>query len=240
MCGRFTQRYTWRDIQELYGLLGAARNLQAHYNLAPTDTVDAVVPGDGANRLVSMRWGLVPAWWKKSLKDVPATFNARAETVTDKPMFRDAFRRRRCIIPASGYYEWRKTPDEKAGTKPGKQPYYVSAADGGVLSFAGLWDTWRHPETREPLTSCTIIVTAANTFTRAIHDRMPVILDAADFAAWLGGRSGTGVLRPAAEDRLRMWPVSRRVNRAGFGDDDPALVEEVAVEAAPETGGLLL
>jgi putative SOS response-associated peptidase YedK len=241
MCGRFTQRYTWRDIQELYGLLGAARNLQAHYNLAPTDAVDAIVPGDGANRLVSMRWGLVPAWWKKSLKDVPATFNARAETVADKPMFRDAFERRRCIIPASGYYEWRKTSDgSKKPGKASKQPYYISAAGGGVLSFAGLWDTWRHPQSGEALASCTIIVTAANAFTRAIHDRMPVILDPADFAAWLGGSAGTELLQPAAEDRLRMWPVSRRVSRAGSGDDDPALLDEVAEDTAPETGGLLL
>jgi putative SOS response-associated peptidase YedK len=245
MCGRFTQRYTWRDIQELYGLTGAARNLQAHYNIAPTDAVDAVVPGDGVNRLASMRWGLVPAWWKKSLKDVPATFNARAETVAGKPMFRDAFRRRRCIIPASGYYEWRNTqegeqPGRERGKRPARQPYYISAADGGVLSFAGLWDTWRHPQTGEPLMSCTIVVTEANAFTRAIHDRMPVILDPADFGAWLGGGAGTGLLRPAAEGRLRMWPVSRRVNRAGSGDDDPSLLDEVTGETATQTGGLLL
>jgi len=229
MCGRFTQRYTWRDIQALYGLIGAARNLQAHYNLAPTDTVNAVLPGDGAKSLVSMRWGLVPSWWKKSLKDMPATFNARAETVADKPMFRDAFRRHRCIIPASGYYEWLKVSG-------GKQPYFISAADGGVLSFAGLWDRWTHPQTGEVLTSCTIIVTAANAFTRAIHDRMPAILEPADFSSWLGG--GTTPLRPAAEDRLQMWPVSRRVNRTGAGDDDKTLLDEVA--AAPESGGLLL
>ena len=232
MCGRFTQRYTWRDIQNLYGLLGPARNLQAHYNLAPTDAIDSIIAGDGANELVSMRWGLVPSWWKKSLKDLPATFNARAETVADKPMFRDAFGRRRCLIPASGYYEWRKTPG-------GRQPYYISAADGGVLSFAGVWDRWNNPQTGEWLSSCTIIVTGANAFTRAIHDRMPTILEPADFAAWLGGAAGTGLLRPAAEDKLRLWPVSRRVNRTGSGDDDPTLVDEVAAQE-PETGGLLL
>jgi putative SOS response-associated peptidase YedK len=107
MCGRFTQRYTWDDIQDLYGLMGAARNLQAHYNIAPTDTI--VKPAaDGANGLVPMRWGLIPSWWKKTMKEVPATFNARAETVVDKPMFRDVFRRHRCIVPASGYYEMAK------------------------------------------------------------------------------------------------------------------------------------
>jgi len=231
MRGRFTQRYTWREIQDLYSLFGDARNLQAHYNLAPTDTVDAVIPGDGANRLVSMRWGLVPWWWKKSLKDVPATFNARAETVADKPMFRDAFRHHRCIIPASGYYEWRKTPG-------GRQPYYISAADGGVLSFAGLWDGWTNPQTGEPLMSCTIIVTDANAFTRSIHDRMPVLLEPADFSAWLRDDGETALLRPAAEDKLRMWPVSPRVNRTGSSDDDPTLLDEVAEE--PGQGALLL
>ena len=231
MCGRFTQRYTWREIQDLYGLFGDARNLQAHYNLAPTDTIDAVIPGDGPNWLVSMRWGLVPSWWKKSLKEVPATFNARAETVADKPMFRDAFRRHRCIIPASGYYEWRQTPG-------GRQPYYISAADGGVLSFAGLWDRWTNPQTGEPLMSCTIIVTDANAFTRSIHDRMPALLEPADFAAWLRAGRGTVLLRPASEDKLRMWPVSPRVNRAGAGDDDPTLLDEVAQE--PGQGALFL
>ena len=98
----------------------------------------------------------------------------------------------------------------------------------GVLSFAGLWDRWRDPATGEPTTSCTIIVTDANAITRPIHDRMPVILDKADFAAWLGGTGGTELLRSAADDRLRMWPVSRRVNKTVNGDDDPTLIEEVA------------
>jgi putative SOS response-associated peptidase YedK len=233
MCGRFTQRYTWRDIEDLYGLMGDARNLQAHYNIAPTDAVDVVISADGAKRLASMRWGLIPWWWKKPVKDVPATFNARAETVDAKPMFRDAFRRHRCIIPASGYYEWRKEPD-------GRQPYFISAADGGVLSIAGLWDRWTNPGTGEPLMSCTIIVTAANAFAQSIHDRMPALLEPADFAAWLGGAGGTGLLRPAAEDKLRMWPVSRRVNRTGSGDDDPTLTDDVSMSGEPQAGALLL
>ena len=101
MCGRFTQRYTWREIHDLYGLTGAARNLQAHYNIAPTDTVEVVRAADGGTELVPMRWGLIPYWWKKPLKQLPATFNARAEGIATKPMFRDAFKRHRCIIPAS-------------------------------------------------------------------------------------------------------------------------------------------
>jgi hypothetical protein len=105
-------------------------------------------------------------------------------------MFRDAFRRHRCIIPASGYYEWVAKPD-------GKQPYFISAADGGVLSFAGLWDRWKNPESGEPVASCTIIVTDANALTRRIHDRMPVLLDKADFAPWLSGAAGAEILKPA-------------------------------------------
>jgi putative SOS response-associated peptidase YedK len=222
MCGRFVQRHTWHEVQVLYELPdGPARNLQAHYNVAPTDPVEVARPAaDAATELVSMRWGLIPWWWKKPLKQLPASFNARAETVADKPMFRDAFQRHRCIIPASGYYEWLKRTD-------GRQPYFISAADGGVLSFAGLWDRWKNSETGELVTSCTIIVTAANELTQPIHDRMPVVLDRADIRPWLNGEAGTELLKPAAEGRLRMWPVSRRVNKTGTGDDDQALLDEV-------------
>ncbi len=211
------------DIQELYDLPDdPARNLPAHYNIAPTDAVEVVRPAtSGATEMASMRWGLIPWWWKKPLKQFPASFNARAETVADKPMFRDAFKRHRCIIPASGYYEWLKRPD-------GRQPYFISTADGSVLSFAGLWDRWKNPETGEHIASCTIIVTDANALTRAIHDRMPVVLDKPDIWQWLKCDAGTELLRPAAEDRLRMWSVSRRVNKTGTGDDDPTLLDEVA------------
>ena len=222
MCGRFTQRYSWSEIQDLYDLAGAARNLQPHYNIAPTDPVEVVRPAAvGTAELVSMRWGLIPWWWKKTLKEMPASFNARAETVADRPMFRDAFQRHRCVIPASGYYKWLKAPD-------GRQPYFISAADGSVLSFAGLWDRWKNPETGELVISCTIIVTDANELTRPIHDRMLVVLDKADIGPWLKGEAGPALLRSAAEDRLRMWPVSRRVNKTGMGDDDPSLIDEVA------------
>jgi putative SOS response-associated peptidase YedK len=136
-------------------------------------------------------------------------------------MFRDAFKRHRCIVPASGYYEWLKRPD-------GKQPYFISAADRGVLSLAGLWDQWRNPETGELMTSCTIIVTDANELTGTIHNRMPAVLDNADVRPWLSGTGGAELLRPAGEDRLRMWPVSRRVNKTGTYDEDPTLIAEVA------------
>src|SRR5580692_2396567 len=155
---------------------------------------------------------------------MPATFNARAESVADKPMFRDAFKRGRCIIPASGYFEWKATPS-------GKQPYYISAAGSSPLSMAGLWDQWKDIETGDPVRSCTIIVTDANALTRAVHDRMPVLLEPHQIDAWLNGTTGTELLKPAADDALRMWPVSRRVNRTRDGDDDPGLIEEIKLHA---------
>ena len=133
MCGRFTQSYTWRELYELYRLTCQPVNMEARYNIAPTTMIDVVVPRETGRDLRAMRWGLIPSWWKKTAKEAPPTFNARAETVATKPMFRTAFKQRRCLIPASGYYEWKATPT-------GKQPYYLSASDGSVLSFAGLWD----------------------------------------------------------------------------------------------------
>lgn len=166
-----------------------------------------------------MRWGLVPFFWKKPLKDVPATFNARAETVAEKPMFRDAFKRRRCIIPASGFYEW-------TGEKGAKQPHLFSAADGSpILAFAGLWDRWRNPDDGEEMLSCTIIVSGASAWMTPYHDRMPIVLTSTAIDAWLEGSMGAEGLTPAAESALREWPVTKRVNRAGQGDDDPTLIE---------------
>ena len=165
------------------------RNLPARYNICPTDTIDTVVEEDGKRDLVPMRWGLVPWWWKKRAKDVPATFNARAETISEKPIFRDAFKRRRCLIPASGYYEWQGTPT-------GKQPYYFSTENGSPLSIAGLWDEWKDIETGVPLRSCAMIITTANEFVAKIHDRMPALLTPYQFDSWLSGGAGLELLRP--------------------------------------------
>jgi putative SOS response-associated peptidase YedK len=219
MCGRFTQAYTWREIVALYRLTQPAVNLQARYNIPPTTTIDAVIPRrPDVLELVPMRWGLIPSWWKKTAKEVPSTFNARAETVATKPMFRAADKRTRCVIPASGYYEWKATPT-------GKQPYYISARDGSVLSFAGLWDEWQDIESGEVVKSCTIIVTSANALTGPVHNRMPVILGAEQLDPWLSGTPAAELLAPAPEDLLQMWPVSRHVNRVG-NDNDPTLVDE--------------
>jgi putative SOS response-associated peptidase YedK len=168
--------------------------LRPRYDIAPTRTIDVFRLAEAGPELVSMRWGLVPGWWKKTTKEVPATFNARAETVAEKPMFRSAFKRTRCIVPASGYYEWR-------AVEGAKQPYFISAANGEVLSTAGLWDQWKNPETGEMISSCTLIVTAANDFTQRIHDRMPVLLGQHDLDAWLTGKAGDPFRLPDG-DRL--------------------------------------
>src|SRR5450759_4365782 len=130
MCGRFTRNYTWAQIHAMYLLVSPASNLQPRFNIYPTTNVDVVIRGEGQRSLVPMRWGLIPGWWKKPLTEMRlATFNARAETVAEKPMFRDSFKRQRCLMPASGYYEWKTTPD-------GKQPYYFTRRDGAVMTIA--------------------------------------------------------------------------------------------------------
>jgi putative SOS response-associated peptidase YedK len=226
MCGRFTQHYTWSEVHEFLSVFGPPQNVQARYNIAPTTWVDVVRPtAEGERELVRMRWGLVPAWWKRPLKELPATFNARGETVVDKPMFRNAFKTRRCIIPASGFYEW-------TGAAGSRVPHIFTAADGSpLLAFAGLWDRWRNPETRDNVQSCTIIVSGASAWMEPYHDRMPVLLGQDQVEPWLSGAMGADALRPAAEAALREWPVSTRLNRTGIGDDDPTMVEPVSAIA---------
>jgi putative SOS response-associated peptidase YedK len=226
MCGRFTYRYTWSEIHALYRLTTPPANLQPRYNICPTTPINTVVARDGQNELVPMRWGLIPSWWKKKAKETPATFNARAETVAEKPMFRSAFQRTRCLIPASGYYEWQDTPG-------GKQPYYFTRRDEQPITIAGLWDEWRDIETGLPVKSCTMIITAANDFVRSIHDRMPVILERGDFDAWLTGGAGCELLKPATNDLLQKWPVSKRVNSSRADDEDSTLIDRVELATAP-------
>lgn len=220
MCGRFTQHYTWAEVHAFLSVFGAPRNLRARYNIAPTTEVDVLrLDNEGRRELVRMRWGLVPFFWKRSLKEMPATFNARAETVADKPMFREAFKRRRCIVPASGFFEW-------TGEKGDKTPHLFTAADGApVLAFAGLWDRWRDPASGDDLLSCTIVVSGASAWMAPYHDRMPVLLGAGDIDAWLSGSMGAAELRPAAESALREWQVSKRMNRTGEGDDDQTIID---------------
>jgi putative SOS response-associated peptidase YedK len=200
----------------------APHNFRPRFNVCPTTTIDAIVAEDGKRELIRARWGLIPNWWKKPLKELKlATFNARAETVATKPFFRSAFKRKRCLIPVSGYYEWEDRPG-------GKQPWYFTARDGSpALTIAGLWDEWKDPETDEPRKSCTMIITEPNKFVAEVHDRMPVLLTEKQFDPWLSGAAGLEYLKPAPNDVLQKWPVSKRVNSSRADDDDPTLIERV-------------
>jgi putative SOS response-associated peptidase YedK len=198
-------------------------NLEPRYNICPTNTIDFVVSGGGERALVPMRWGLIPGWWKKPLKEMRlATFNARSESVADKPMFRDSFKKRRCFIPASGYYEW-------VTTEKGKQPYYFTRRDGQVITFAGIQDGWTDPESKERIRSCSIVITDANKFASDIHNRMPVILDAKDLEQWEHGdvKDAAALMKPASEGLLRKWPVSTRVNSSRTDGSDATLINKM-------------
>jgi putative SOS response-associated peptidase YedK len=229
MCGRFTVKATWAELVALYRLTMDVppHNLRPRYNVCPTDPIDVVTGEDGKRELGSMRWGLVPWWWSKPLKELRmATFNARAETVETKPAFRDAFKRTRCLILMSGYCEWQNTPG-------GKQPWYFTAADGlPLLTAAGLWDEWKNRETGERLRSCTMIITEPNESAAEIHDRMPVFLTQEQFAPWLSGDAGAKYLKPVPNDYLQRWPVSKRVNSSKADADDATLTDKVELAVA--------
>jgi putative SOS response-associated peptidase YedK len=216
--------YTWPELVALYHLSAPAMtNFQPRYNICPTDTIDVVVRGGDDRALVPMRWGLIPGWWKKPLKEMRlATFNARSESIAEKPTFRDSFQKRRCLIPASGYYEWLPTPN-------GKQPFYFTRRDGQVITFAGVQDDWVDPESKERIRSCSIVITNANKVASDIHDRMPIILDPKDFEQWERGdvREAAALMKPADEDVLQRWPVSRRVNSSRADDTDATLIDKI-------------
>ena len=226
MCGRATYKLTWEEIVALYRLtLGTApHNFQPQFNVCPTTKIDVVIERDGKRSVERMRWGLIPSWWSKPLKELKlATFNALAETVATKPMFRSAFKRNRCLIPVSGYYEWQDTPD-------GKQPWYFTARDGSpALTIAGLWDKWQDKDSDKPLISCTMVITEPNKFVAEVHDRMPVLLAEKDYEPWLSGKAGLELLKPAAESLLQKWSASKRVNSSRAPDDDPTLIDKIAI-----------
>jgi putative SOS response-associated peptidase YedK len=226
MCGRFSQIMTWAEIHALYELNDpAVSNIEPAYNISPTDPA-LVIRRDskGETKLERMRWWLVPFFWKKSLKEVPPAFNARAETIATQSLFKEAFKRRRCIVPASGFYEW-------SGEKKARLPWYFTSPDGLPLSFAGLYERWKNPETAETVQSCTIITTDANRMIARIHDRMPVILDKAGVKAWLDAPDAS-LLKPAPAGALRAFRVDPKVNSNRYQEPDAirpiAGVEELA------------
>jgi putative SOS response-associated peptidase YedK len=225
MCGRFTQNYTWSEVRDFLDLFGEPRNLRPRHNVAPTTMVDVVRLDDqGRLFMTQMRWDFIPAWWKKPLKEKKPSFIARVETVDTSPMFRDAYCKRRCIVPVSGFYEW-------TGPTKDRQPHLFTAADGSpLIALAGLWDNWKDPVTGEEILSCTLITTDANDWMAPYHDRMPAVIVQANIDRWLRGEMMKDELEPAPEAKFNERRISKRMNRTGFGDDDPTVMDSEEME----------
>jgi putative SOS response-associated peptidase YedK len=243
MCGRFTLR-TPSNLLIRQFMLDAAPELPLRYNIAPTQNVAVIrrTPEDPQRQLVLLRWGLIPSW-AKDAKIGSTLINARADTVADKPSFRAAFKRRRCLVLADGYYEWQKTaaatPAAKSGGKsakkaPPKQPYYIHMQEGKPFAFAGLWEWWEGtPEQPGPIETCTIVTTDANELTRPIHDRMPVILPESAYDLWLDPQVQKKepllpLLQPFPSDSMQTEAISTHVN--SVRNDDAACIEPVEAD----------
>jgi putative SOS response-associated peptidase YedK len=220
MCGRYTLRTPVDPLVETFEIDEYPSSLIPNYNIAPTQEVAAVVEEDEKRKLEMFHWGLIPSWAKD-----PAIgnkmINARAETVSEKPSFRKAFKVRRCLILADGFYEWQKTDD-------GKQPYHIKMQDDSPFAFAGLWETWKNGK---EVRSATIITTDANDLMKEIHHRMPVILHPEDYAMWLDPDFDekeplTTLLKPYPADAMQAYAVSRRVNKPS--NNEPSILEPAA------------
>jgi len=225
MCGRYALTATPEEVQALFGYLDG-EDFPPRYNIAPTQPVAIVRLDRDTRRFALVRWGLVPSWVKDP-KGFALLFNARAESAADKPAFRAAMRYRRCLFPASGFYEWRRGPGKT------KQPFWVQPRGGGLVAFAGLWETWSDRDGGEIDTAC-ILTTDANASVAPIHDRMPVVIAPTDFGRWLDAReyppeAVADLLRPAPQDLFEAIPVGSRVNKAE--NDDPSVQEPVAADA---------
>jgi putative SOS response-associated peptidase YedK len=205
MCGRVAVKYDADWLRRRFGTVNPPINFPPNYNGAPTEQLPVVRLKDGKRHLDLLRWGLVPPF-AKDLKFGSKCINARAETVTTQPAFRDAYRQRRCLVPVSAFYEWK-------GEGKAKQPYAIGPAHDEALTLAGLWDRWKSPE-GEWIVTCAIVTGAPNATMAALHNRMPVILGEDDWPVWLGERDGDtkALLRPCPDNWLKIWPVSTAVN----------------------------
>jgi putative SOS response-associated peptidase YedK len=205
MCGRFAFYSPREAVRAVFGV-ELPFDPAPHYNVAPTQVVAAIRAGPSGPEGVQLRWGLVP-YWARDVAIGNRLINARAESLGDRPAFRDAFRRRRCVVLASGFYEWRREAT-------GRTPHYVAPRHGQPLAFAGLWERWERGAA--PLETCTIITTEASRALATLHERMPVILPPEALGEWLDPRQPAAalarLLRPAPEDLLVFHPVSRAVN----------------------------
>ncbi len=226
MCGRYAITTAPEAIRRLFGY-PEQPNFPPRYNVAPTQPIPIVRLDGGERHFALVRWGLIPSW----VKD-PRTFslliNARGESVVDKPAFRAAMKRRRCLVPADGFYEWKRVG-------AGKQPYFIRLKSGQPMAFAGLWETWTGPNGEEMETAA-IVTTSANRTLAPIHDRMPVILPPEQFDFWLDcaevdAKTAAALIMPARDGLLEAYPVSTAVNR--IANDSEDLIKPVS-EQKPE------
>lgn len=228
MCGRYVSTHPRRALVEHFAVEEVRTGeLRPSYNVAPTDPVPAVAEHGGKRLLGSFRWGLVPPGARRHDQG-PRPINARAETLAGRPAFREAFARRRCLLPADGFYEWQARPGG------GRQPWFIRPHHGEVLALAGLWSTWRGDG--EPLRTCAIVTTPANAVVATLHDRMPAILPAHHWDRWLDPDHADpeeleALLVPAPDDLLEIHPVSSRVN--SVRNNDAELIRPVPLPEPP-------
>jgi putative SOS response-associated peptidase YedK len=231
MCGRYAAFLPAEAIVALFQTVGTVPNWPPTWNMAPTRDAPVVRlhPETRQRRLDLLRWGLVPHW-AKDPKSVRMTINARGETAATTPMFRDAFARRRCLVPADAFYEWQTPADDAAAPnqsakQPPKQPWVIARADGQPIVFAGLWDGWRGAD-GTVIRSYTIVTTRANKALRSLHERMPVVLEPADWPLWLGEAEGefAALVRPS-DAAFRTWRVGPAVN--SVRNDGPELLAQL-------------
>ena len=231
MCGRYVSSMAPAELANIFDVAGELPNYEPSWNVAPTNRRPVVRrhPNTGERRLDLLTWGLVPNF-TKDLKSARKPINARAETAATSGMFRGALARRRCIVPADLFYEWKTEPD-------GKQPFAIGRRDRRPLAFGGLWESWVQPD-GALLRTYAIITTDANADVAGLHHRMPVVLEEADWPVWLGVDAGPAMalMRPAPSETLRMWAVPRTVN--SVRNDGPELIEPIpdGAGAAPEAG----
>lgn len=220
MCGRYTLHHKLEEIEERFDVDAVEEFLAPRYNIAPSQIIP-VIRQTQSREMAGCKWGLIP-FWAKDPKSGNNLINAKAETIAEKPSFKRAFAKRRCLIPADGFYEW-----QKRGKAP-SQPMYIRRRDGGLFAFAGLWEEWKSPE-GGPIETCTIITVGPNELLSKIHSRMAAILRPGDEAAWIDPKSGIDdllqMLRPYDSDELEAIPVSRAVNSPAH--DSAALIAPI-------------
>lgn len=222
MCGRFTLTADTKKLAEAFAEFEPPEELVPRYNVAPSQPV-AVAANNGRHKIEYFQWGLIPAW-AKDPKIGYRMINARAETLAEKPSFRNAYKRRRCLVLSDGFYEWRKTPDAKT-----KTPMYIRLASGEPFAFAGLWESWQSKDASTIL-SCTIITTTPNELLAQIHNRMPVILPPATYSQWLDPAERnpdelSNLLKPYPAEQMAAYEVSTLVNNPR--NDAPGCIEPV-------------